>query len=109
LQDWPSESQQAAARWLIAHGADLIVGHHPHVTQAAACVAGRPVFYSLGNHLFDQKYPETKQGLIADCRIADGRLRCGALRTETPRGSSYPELTGRDQASDAALAARAIA
>jgi poly-gamma-glutamate synthesis protein (capsule biosynthesis protein) len=105
LQDWPSESQQAAARWLIAHGADLIVGHHPHVTQAAACVAGRPVFYSLGNHLFDQKYPETKQGLIADCRIADGRLRCGALRTETPRGSSYPELAGRDQASDVALAA----
>jgi poly-gamma-glutamate synthesis protein (capsule biosynthesis protein) len=105
LQDWPSESQQEAARWLVAHGADLIVGHHPHVTQAAACVAGRPVFYSLGNHLFDQKYPETKQGLIADCRIADGRLHCGALRTETPRGSSYPALAGRDHSSDEALAA----
>jgi poly-gamma-glutamate synthesis protein (capsule biosynthesis protein) len=105
LQDWPSENQQEAARWLVAHGADLIVGHHPHVTQAAACVAGRPVFYSLGNHLFDQKYPETKQGLIADCRIADGRLHCGALRTETPRGSSYPALAGRDRSSDETLAA----
>jgi poly-gamma-glutamate synthesis protein (capsule biosynthesis protein) len=103
LQDWPSESQQQAAHWLVAHGADLIVGHHPHVTQAAACVDGRPVFFSLGNHLFDQKYPETKQGLIADCRIADGRLHCGALRTETPRGSSYPALAGRDRSSDEAL------
>ena len=105
LQDWPSESQQEAARWLVAHGADLIVGHHPHVTQAAACVAGRPVFYSLGNHIFDQKYPETKQGLIADCRISGDSLHCGALRTETPRGSSYPALAGRDHASDETLAA----
>ena len=56
LQDWPTDAQQQAARWLVEHGADLIVGHHPHVVQAPACVEGRPVYFSLGNHLFDQKY-----------------------------------------------------
>ena len=66
--------QQQQARWLVEHGADLIVGHHPHVVQAPACVEGRPVFFSLGNHLFDQKYAETKDGLIADCSVHGGRL-----------------------------------
>ncbi len=90
LLDWPSEAQREAARWLVANGASLVVGHHPHVVQAASCVEGRPVFYSLGNHLFDQKYPATKEGLIADCRIEGGTLSCSALATRTPPGSFRP-------------------
>ena len=104
LQDWPSDAQQEQARWLIEHGADLIVGHHPHVVQAPACIEGRPVFFSLGNHLFDQKYAETKDGLIADCRIHAGRLLCGGLSTHTDEATSYPELVGRNAVADNALA-----
>jgi hypothetical protein len=105
LQDWPTDAQQQQARWLVEHGADLIVGHHPHVVQAPACVEGKPVFFSLGNHLFDQKYAETKDGLIADCRIHDGRLQCGALSTHTDEATAYPKLAGRNAAADQALAA----
>jgi poly-gamma-glutamate synthesis protein (capsule biosynthesis protein) len=105
LQDWPTGSQQQQARWLVEHGADLIVGHHPHVVQAPACVEGKPVFFSLGNHLFDQKYAETKDGLIADCRIHDGHLLCGAIATHTDEATAYPKLAGRDAAADHALAA----
>lgn len=103
LQDWPTEAQEQQASWLVQHGADLIVGHHPHVIQPPRCVEGKPVFFSLGNHLFDQKYPETKEGLIADCRIRDGQLTCGGLRSHTGSGTSYPVLIGRDSASDHAL------
>jgi poly-gamma-glutamate synthesis protein (capsule biosynthesis protein) len=92
LLDWPNVEQRRAAEWLAANGADLIVGHHPHVVQAPECVAGKPVFYSLGNHVFDQKYPATKQGLIADCRIHAGTLTCGGIATATPMGSSFPRL-----------------
>ena len=53
LLDWPSVEQRHAAEWLVRNGAGLIVGHHPHVVQAAECVGGKPVFFSLGNHLFD--------------------------------------------------------
>ncbi len=105
LQDWPTDAQQQQARWLVEHGADLIVGHHPHVVQAPACVEGKPVFFSLGNHLFDQKYAETKDGLIADCRIHDGRLLCGALATHTDEATAFPKLAGRSEAADQALAA----
>ena len=97
LLDWPSVQQREAAEWLIRNGADLIVGHHPHVVQAPQCLVGRPVFYSLGNHLFDQKYPATKQGLIADCRIRDNIMQCGGIGTETPPESSFPQLSAASE------------
>src|ERR1035438_8957475 len=93
LLEWPDTRQRAAAAWLVRNGADLIVGHHPHVVQAAECVAGRPVFYSLGNHLFDQKYPAAKQGLMADCRLHGKVLRCGGIPTIAPPGSAFPQLS----------------
>lgn len=102
LQDWPNAAQRAAAEWLVDHGADIVMGHHPHVVQAPDCVHGRPVFYSLGNHVFDQKYPETKDGLIADCVVHAGRIRCGGVRTHTRRGSAAPVVSG--PLADAALA-----
>jgi len=105
LQDWPTDAEQQQARWLVEHGADLIVGAHPHVVQAPACVEGRPVFFSLGNHVFDQKYAETKDGMIADCSIHDGRLKCGALRTHTEENTAYPKLAGEDAAADKILSA----
>jgi poly-gamma-glutamate capsule biosynthesis protein CapA/YwtB (metallophosphatase superfamily) len=34
---------------MIDAGADLVVGHGPHVLRAAECYQGRPIIYSLGN------------------------------------------------------------
>jgi hypothetical protein len=92
LLDWPNRTQIDVSEWLIAHGADLVVGHHPHVIQAPEMIRGRPVFFSLGNHLFDQKYPATKEGLIADCRIHQGSLICQGIVTHTARDSFFPEI-----------------
>jgi poly-gamma-glutamate capsule biosynthesis protein CapA/YwtB (metallophosphatase superfamily) len=41
--------QRRLATELCAAGADLIVGHHPHVPQPIEIVDGVPVCYSLGN------------------------------------------------------------
>jgi hypothetical protein len=92
LLEWPNANQRRAAQWLIGHGADLIVGHHPHVIQPLECLQGKPVFYSLGNHLFDQKYPASKEGALADCRIAGEKLSCGVIATQTPADSAFPRL-----------------
>ncbi|HEX7919237.1 MAG TPA: CapA family protein [Gemmatimonadales bacterium] len=92
LTEWPSKEQQDAAEWLVEQGADLIVGHHPHVIQPPDCIHGHPVFYSLGNHVFDQRDPVTKLGLLADCTIGDDRLRCAGVGTTTRRGSAVPVL-----------------
>jgi len=103
LIDWPTPEQRRGAEWLIRHGADVIFGHHPHVIQAPECVLGKPVFYSLGNHLFDQKYPASKEGLVADCRIVDGKFRCGGIATRTPPGTSFPRNLGSDPSAEQAL------
>ena len=104
LLDWPNDQQRRQAQWLVAHGADVILGHHPHVVQEPECVSGKPVFFSLGNHVFDQKYPATKEGLIADCRIRGERVLCAALRTHTASASSFPEAAADDPAARQALA-----
>ena len=103
LQEWVSPKQRDLSVWLVANGADLIVGHHPHVPQSAACVGGKPVFYSLGNHLFDQKYPAAKRGLLADCRINGRTMRCSGLTTRATAQSSFPVLEGPEETSSAAL------
>ena len=108
LNDWPNDEQRNEAQWLIAHGADIIIGAHPHVVQPPECVEGKPVFFSLGNHVFDQKYPATKDGLIADCRIHDGQVACGALRTHTATASSFPQSAVDDPGARQSLAACAV-
>ena len=48
----PEKSQQDAAHAMIDAGADLVVGHHPHVMQGIECYNGRYIAYSLGNFCF---------------------------------------------------------
>jgi hypothetical protein len=48
-----TERQRELARWLIDHGADAIAGSHPHCIQPFDSYHGRPIFYSLGNLVFD--------------------------------------------------------
>ncbi len=44
--------QEAMARACQRAGADLVIGHHPHVVQGADWIDGMPVVYSLGNLVF---------------------------------------------------------
>lgn len=97
LFDWAHPAQRQAARWLVAHGADLIIGHHPHVVQPPECVEGRPVFFSVGNFRFRDKYPAGREGLAADCRVAGRSLRCGALATSFAFGSGWPEVSANPE------------
>lgn len=49
-----SAAQEATARFLVAHGADAVIGTHPHVIQDWTVMDGVPVIYSLGNGLSNQ-------------------------------------------------------
>lgn len=95
--DWPDKRQRQAADWLVGNGVDIIVGHHPHIAQQAECLHGRAVFYSLGNLVFDQKYPSTREGLLADCRIRGETVFCSTIETKTPDGSTLPVIGGPDR------------
>lgn len=60
----PNESQVNFAHAAIDAGADLVIGHHPHVVQVLEKYKGKYIFYSLGNFVFDQpQMRETEEGL----------------------------------------------
>ncbi len=57
-------------------GADLVVGHHPHLLQGVEIYRGKPLFYSLGNFAFDMQNPWFgAETVIVRCRIRDGRIQ----------------------------------
>ncbi|MCP3928431.1 MAG: CapA family protein [Bacteroidetes bacterium] len=50
---YPSIQQRLLAEELVSVGADIILGHHPHVLQGEEYINGALVSYSSGNFLFD--------------------------------------------------------
>ncbi len=48
----PQPEDRVKARHFIDCGADIVVGHHPHIIQPLEVYRGRPIFYSVGNFAF---------------------------------------------------------
>jgi poly-gamma-glutamate capsule biosynthesis protein CapA/YwtB (metallophosphatase superfamily) len=44
-----------AFQYMVDAGADLVIGHHPHVPQGVQLYRGVPICYSLGNFVFYQE------------------------------------------------------
>jgi len=57
----PAPFQRDLAHRLIDAGANIIIGHHPHVAQGWEIYRGAPIFYSLGNFNFWQFDIETTE------------------------------------------------
>jgi hypothetical protein len=53
----PAPYIRAIYRSLVDAGADLVVGHHPHVPQGIEFYKGKPIAYSLGNFAFSMDTP----------------------------------------------------
>jgi hypothetical protein len=92
LQTWPNDRMKKDAKWFIDNGVDVIIGHHPHVIIPPTVYKNRPIFYSLGNFIFDQKYDETKEGLIAVCNLKEGKVRFDVYKVHTPLNSTLPDM-----------------
>lgn len=65
--DWAQENQ---APEVVAAGADLVIGAHPHCLQQISMVNGVPVVYSLGNFWFNSKTVDT--GMVKVILNEDG-------------------------------------
>lgn len=51
--NYPYCDQMDFAQWLVDIGVDIVVGMHSHTLQGYEIYHGKPIFYSLGNFLFD--------------------------------------------------------
>jgi len=75
----PAPFQRELARQLVDAGADIIVGHHPHVPQGWETYKDRYIYYSLGNFNFWQFDGETtnenRSGYMVDYDPISGESR----------------------------------
>jgi len=62
----PQKEQKLDAEKLITAGADFIVGHHPHVVQKHEIINNKPIFYSIGNFVFDQDKSPRNEAIIPE-------------------------------------------
>jgi poly-gamma-glutamate synthesis protein (capsule biosynthesis protein) len=69
-----NERQEIYAHKWIDAGADLVVGAHPHVVQDVEIYKNVPIYYSLGNFLFDQTEENTGEKGVQDGLVLAGEF-----------------------------------
>jgi poly-gamma-glutamate synthesis protein (capsule biosynthesis protein) len=91
-----TQRQQDLAHLFIDNGADLIVGHHPHVVENTETYKDIPIYYSLGNFIFDQYWSDkTQHGLALDVIWKPGKG--GRLDTVPRTFSLYKSIPQWDK------------
>lgn len=60
-----NKRQESLAHIAIDNGADIIIGHHPHVMEDIEEYKGKKIIHSLGNFIFDQNFSKnTMRGML---------------------------------------------
>ena len=65
----PTREQRKLANFLHRHGADIVVGSHPHVVQPAVADAKGVTIYSLGNFVSNQRKRYCDGGILAEVEV----------------------------------------
>jgi poly-gamma-glutamate synthesis protein (capsule biosynthesis protein) len=75
--------QRYWAGFFVRHGADVVIGSHPHVVQDTQTIDGVPIIYSLGNIISNMSAENTRIGLIVTLRVAVSENKhCSMLKPE---------------------------
>ena len=78
---WPGSQEKG--RQFIDAGADVVLGSHPHVVQPIEIYKGKPIFYSLGNFVFDQIFSDqVSHGLAVHFTFNKDRVEYQLYSTE---------------------------
>lgn len=74
-------------------GADVVVGHHPHVPENYELFDNKAIFYSLGNFIFDTNYQRvhsyTDHGILLKLNLSEENLDFEVLGTQILRGTEH--------------------
>jgi poly-gamma-glutamate capsule biosynthesis protein CapA/YwtB (metallophosphatase superfamily) len=68
--DIPPSVTRRRFRFLAENGADIVIGHHPHVLQGVEWHHGVPIAYSLGDLLFHNSLPAVARRNFARIALA---------------------------------------
>jgi len=73
-QHYPNEQQKRLAHKTIEAGADLVIGHHPHVLQGIEKYKHGIIAYSLGNFIFGGNRRREYDTIVLQIRIAHNQM-----------------------------------
>lgn len=82
LANYPEIWQSELAYFTIDQGADVVVGHHPHVLQGAEIYKGRPIAYSLGNFIFGGNARSDYDTAVLKVSLRDKQMKVEFLPVE---------------------------
>lgn len=73
--NYPTPELQKLFHFIIDLGADIIIGHHPHVKCGYEFYSGKPIIYSLGNFIFDEpgNSPEWYNGALTLVELSQSK------------------------------------
>ncbi len=92
-QPLPNGFQKDFSKMAIDAGADLVLGHHPHVIQPLEKYNNGWIIYSLGNFVFDQYFSkETMEGGFLKAEIIDKKISNVILEKVQLNKYYQPEL-----------------
>jgi poly-gamma-glutamate capsule biosynthesis protein CapA/YwtB (metallophosphatase superfamily) len=74
LMDAAKDYQKVLGHKAIDWGADLVIGHHPHILQELEVYRGRLIAYSLGNFVFGSESDKTNTSIILLCTFKEKSL-----------------------------------
>lgn len=95
----PNRNQVSFARAAIDAGAELVVGHHPHIVQKAEKYNGKYILYSMGNFVFDQMWSQkTREGLVAKAFFNEEGVSKIEFQATKIEDSAQPRLLEGEQA-----------
>lgn len=85
-----NERQTRLAHDWIDNGADIIIGHHPHVVENMEIYNGKAIFYSLGNFIFDQYFStDSQEEMALALEIRKSGVKFTLLPLKSARSQSY--------------------
>lgn len=87
------QTQEKLARLFVDMGADLVIGHHPHVVQDVERYRDKLIFYSLGNFIFDQYWnDDVSEGLLLELILENNGTYINLLPIESKTTRVRPRL-----------------
>ena len=87
-----NERQSSLGHTAIDNGADVVIGHHPHVPQDIEWYKEKPVVYSLGNFIFDQYFSEETMKGMAVALSLDKDRKISLTKYDVPLSNTYQPL-----------------
>jgi len=91
----PSPEERAKAHFAVDCGADVVVGHHPHIVQPFEIYRGCPIFYSVGNFAFGSGNSRA-EGLLVGLRFEDNKTVVNVyplyVKNRDPRANYQPKV-----------------